>query len=372
MLSGAPVLATTNAGIGGKPANPREDNPRSQSIFVHELEPGEDVTDAVQVINNTDQEKTLLVYAVDSQVSSDGAFACAQLADTPVGVGTWIELEANEVTLGPQSHEEVAFTISVPDTASAGEQNGCIVIQDTEQSESPTTDGVRLSFRSAIRVAITVPGDITKELDFTGPVVFQSSDDIVRYTVGLRNSGNVSLDTSIDVRLTNLLGMATHTTNGTYPILANSEGVFNFESDKPFWGGWYKVDAIAKYDSDPAQSIGGSGEETTIQSPSQWIFISPEPLALVIQLATATLLLAVITTFILNRRKLKRLHARSKLHQVKPGDTLNSIAKKSRTSWKDLAKLNGLKAPYHIEPGQKLKVPSSRATSSHDKHKKST
>src|SRR5687768_8632801 len=78
MLLTAPVSAIEQGGLGGKPAHPKEDNPRSQSIFVHTLDAGTESRDGVQVINNTAETKSVLVYAVDSQISSGGAFACAQ------------------------------------------------------------------------------------------------------------------------------------------------------------------------------------------------------------------------------------------------------------------------------------------------------
>ena len=41
---------------------------------------------------------------------------------------------------------------------------------------------------------------------------------------------------------------------------------------------------------------------------------------------------------------------------VKAGDTLSSIARARGTTWQKLAQLNGLRAPYTIHPGDKLKT----------------
>jgi LysM repeat protein len=51
------------------------------------------------------------------------------------------------------------------------------------------------------------------------------------------------------------------------------------------------------------------------------------------------------------------MHARSTTHTVKSGDTVNSLAKANKVSWKKIAKLNNLKAPYSLKPGSKLKIP---------------
>lgn len=43
-------------------------------------------------------------------------------------------------------------------------------------------------------------------------------------------------------------------------------------------------------------------------------------------------------------------------HTVKTGETLSGIAKKYKTTYKSIAKLNGIKSPYVIYPKQKLKI----------------
>src|SRR5688572_30836407 len=87
------VLAIEYGGVGGKPAYPREENPRTQSIFIFDLKPGEKQSDGVLVVNNTQETKTLVVYATDSQKSTDGSFACEQFEDVKDNVGSWIILE---------------------------------------------------------------------------------------------------------------------------------------------------------------------------------------------------------------------------------------------------------------------------------------
>ena len=113
-----------SGGIGGRPAYPREDNTRSDSIFVHTLSPGQSIRDGVNVINNSDEESTVSVYATDSVVSSGGAFACAQEVDEKTSVGSWIELDASEITLTSVDKGIIDFTITVPEDTEVGEHNG--------------------------------------------------------------------------------------------------------------------------------------------------------------------------------------------------------------------------------------------------------
>src|SRR5215472_6786570 len=80
--------AVEYGGVGGRPAYPRADNARTQSIFIHQLQPGQQVSDGVRVYNNTNKKRTITIQAVDSVLASDGAFACAQQADPRVDVGS--------------------------------------------------------------------------------------------------------------------------------------------------------------------------------------------------------------------------------------------------------------------------------------------
>ena len=236
------VQAIGQGGIGGRPAHPIPGNPRSRSIFVHTLYPGKQVKDAVEVINNSSETKRILTYAVDSQTASDGAFACAQAADTPVSVGRWLILDQKEVTLPPGAKQTINFTISVPRGVTPGEHNGCVVIQDEKQRSAPDNNGIVLSLRSAIRVAVRVPGDIQKGLAFAGLGMEPRSEKKLLLNSVLKNNGNVSLDTQLDLTLNYLFGWPAVHMGGNFPVLASSEGQYNFEADRPFLGRLVQID----------------------------------------------------------------------------------------------------------------------------------
>ncbi len=93
VFTGITVSAVEYQGVGGRPANPVKGNERSKSIFIYELKPSQKKTDAVQIYNNTDTERTIKIDAVDSIISSGGAFACAQSAEAKKDVGAWVQTE---------------------------------------------------------------------------------------------------------------------------------------------------------------------------------------------------------------------------------------------------------------------------------------
>ncbi len=361
-----PVAAVEQGGLGGRPAHPRAGNTRSESIFIHTLDAGKQIADSVQVINNTPEIKKVLVYAVDSQMSSGGAFACAQAADKPVGVGRWIEVSQKGITLAPGSKQTVDFAIAVPKDATPGEHNGCIVIQDTKQQASPDSNGIVLSLRSAIRVAITVPGDIQKGLVFTGLGFDRKTDDKIVLSAALKNNGNVSLDTQLDVRLRSPVAFSVASTGGNFPVLSGSEGRFNFETGRPFWGGWYRLVATAKYNDDPAVML-GQGKPTAVIEKNAWVFLTPKPVAAIIELLVLATVVTALAIYFVRRIHHRRAMQRATIHTVKPQENLHTIADHYHMSWKQLARINRLKPPFQLKLGQILTVTPSTTTRTNKK-----
>jgi hypothetical protein len=356
----APVytLAVENSGVGGKPANPRADNPRTESIFVHELDAGATVSDAVNVINNTDQPKIVEVYGADAQVASGGAFACEQKADIADSEGSWIKVAKSTVSLGPNGNEIVPFTITVPKDAAVGEHNACIAMQAVEAPVESGVNGVQLSFRSAIRVAVTVKGEITKALTFESLKTTQH-DRILTVTEQLYNSGNVSLDVELKTQLKSLTGSVVETVEGQYPILSAQRAEFNFDFTKPNWGGFYKVVSVATYNNDTSSSLGEQSDgankkgEVAIE---KMVFIVPNTTAIFVYAGIFIVIVTVITVLIRRRLLMNNYSKESISHTVAKGEDIMSIASKYGASWKLVAKENKLRAPYSLTVGQEIKV----------------
>lgn len=360
------AFAVEYGGVGGRPANPREDNPRSQSIFIYELNPGDSYEDGVQVFNNTTERRTVQLNAVDSAIASDGAFACAQNMEKKVDVGSWITLEKSSVTLDPGKNEVVDFKVVVPEDADVGEHSGCIAMQDANTtSSSQTQGGVVLTFRSAIRVAVTVPGDIVKAVNVREVSLTKNAQDANLYTItpSVVNTGNVSLDTDLKIELLSLFGISNETKNATYPVLPGSTASWNFDVSRPFWGGWYKANVTATYNNNVDDGLGenSDGSRVTTSNSSSYVFIDPSPLALVLEILFLVGLL-LLGAYIV-RRLTHRRHVRThwKHYTVQEGDSLQKIAKHYGVSWKRLASANRIRAPYHLETGSTLKVPPKKA-----------
>lgn len=356
ILASTPSYAVESAGIGLLPGAPRSSVPRSSSIIIHKVAPGQHITDKVKVANNSSTVKTLTIYATDSQMSSDGAFACAQLAEAPQKVGKWVSLAKSSVTLQPQTSELIDITIIMPQHIQSGEYNGCIAVQESNPQSSDPHNGITLQFRSAIRVALTVPGDLDANIIIDN-IDREPLRGVTRLRTTVRNNGSVSVDSGFNVQFSTLFGgIVPDVGLGTYTVFPQVSSVFNFEVKNPFWGGWYKMYVQTVY-HEPLDSGEPSSEKTIKTSEPMTVFIMPAPLALLIE-GLAFLALLFGTAFLvrlLRERSLDRKH--SSLYTVRPGETIQSIANRHDVSWRRIASYNHLKAPYILRTSQKLKLP---------------
>lgn len=353
------VFAGEYATFGGRPAFPRSDNPRSQSIFVHTLKPGDIKEEGVLMVNNTPEAKIIMVYGVDSELSSGGSFACAQFSQTKKDVGAWINLEKSEITLEPHTQEVIPFTINVPQNAEVGEHNGCIVTQEKIDKPDENQSGATFAMRSGLRVVITVPGELQRKLEIAGFGVTPREDGGFLLQPVVKNLGNVSIDSEIKVLTKYFFGLTAAEHGGKFPIMRGETSSWNFEFKKPFWGGWFSSNFIVEYDANPEAGVGVlSGKPlTSLKGTTVWFFSFPTNEALAIEITIFLFILfCIFLVCILFKRK-KWIKKNWVTHTVRSGSDLNSLAKHFDVSWKLLAKVNKLEPPYVLKSGQKIKVP---------------
>lgn len=347
------TFATNISGIGGKPAYPRDDNPRSSSIFVHHIDAGKSVSDGVLVVNNASEEKEIELYSTNSARSSGGSFTCAQKLNQKKGSGAWITLSKDTVPVGPKGHTIVDFTITVPEGTVPGEYNSCIVVEGKKSPEKK--EGISLSVRTGIRTVITVSGAITRKLENPALSLEKKEDGGIRIKTSVENVGNVSVDTNIDAGIRDIFGNIISNSEGKFPVLREDkkELVFNFK--KMFWGGKYTAYAEYSYESGITSLGEGTGDLDKTLSPNPIVFYAmPDTNALIIY-GAGLVTLILIFIFILPRKK-KRGKGKYLVYTVKRGETIQDVADQVNVPWKKITKLNNIKAPYHMQEGIKLKV----------------
>lgn len=359
-------FAISSGGFGGRPANPDSSNPRTESIFIYNIKGGETKKDQVLVSNSSDEEVTIALYAVDGITTNTGAYTCRQKSEARVGIGEWLKLSEETVQLKPAEHKLVDFTLTMPENADVGEHNGCIVFENAnDEGEDVNGGAVRLRTRSAIRVVATIPGELQRNIEITGFSANAASDGKQNYALTLQNNGNVSADVDTAVRLRDMFGNVIYENGGGYPVFANQKLDVNFtNTNRPFWGGWFRAEASIAYDKRAGTFGTDKGAELiTKESGEITIFIMPSPLALLIIVVPLTLLLVAFVWLALRRLARLRANKEWKSYVVESGDTIESVAKTYGVGWKKLAAINNIKAPYNLRKSQKLRVPAAKASS---------
>lgn len=281
-IVGVSTTTLTLAGaVGGRPAHPDPATARSQSIFVHTLPPGTSVNDAVTVTNTTSAVDTVLLYATDAAITNTGSMSCKQAVDLKQGVGQWVVIDTPEVTLQPGGEQTVGFTIRVPDGVEPGEYNGCLVFQSKSDATAPALEAVHVRTRQAVRISVTIPGDLQKKLsiqEFSRPL----QDGRHIFHIVLKNDGNVSVDTLAEVNVRTVFGQVVHTVGGGYPVLPSGNLELRFQDDSAlFWGGWYWAQASVSYDTRPGVfGVDNPQYMTTLLSQDIVFFVWPSPMVL--------------------------------------------------------------------------------------------
>jgi hypothetical protein len=369
-LLAAPVFALSSGGVGGYPAQPDPNIPYSESWFIYSLDLGESKDDAIIIFNTTDQEQILKLYAVDSIPSNQGNFAL-EAEDAPRdGIGAWLKLSQQFVTLAAGENKEIPFTITIPQNADVGEHSGGIILQKAQASEIQGQTGAAIVTRVGIRVYQTVPGEIKKDIQILEFFLKEARQDQKPYldiTLTAQNQGNVSLKPQLDLVIGGF-GKLKYFTRSNFDFKQGL--VIDFKDFTDFFTGdtltkdwqllrdqkvttkwtWPKPEFGRFTFQAKLTFLGTDGQPKTLTTKTLVFWVMPW-----LELAVVGGLILLIILILL----VKKLFFGAKSwqpYQVKAGDQLASLAQQAGVSWKRLAKVNKLKTPL-IKPGQTILLP---------------
>lgn len=158
--------------------------------------PGARLAGSVRVTNSGDEPGTALLYPVDATTGvTTGAVYLGREAPRR-GVGSWLALDRDRVSLGAGRSATVAFTVAVPADASPGEHLGGVVAEPPAPRRGRAARRGRSSFRIDIRrlsivaALVTVPGRKVARLSVTG-LSAGARTGYQTLLVGMRSAGNV-------------------------------------------------------------------------------------------------------------------------------------------------------------------------------------
>ena len=156
--------------------------------YTFALTPGTSIDDTVVIFNYTDEASRYDVYGADLILAEGGGFAPASRDVESQGSGAWITPSTTTVEVPAGSRLSVPFSVAIPVGAAPGDHPGALVVEPHIASRS---QGVTVQPRLALRVQLTVPGDVDLGVAL-GSLNAERLDDAVRFTVPITNTGNVT------------------------------------------------------------------------------------------------------------------------------------------------------------------------------------
>ncbi|MEU7425128.1 DUF916 domain-containing protein [Streptomyces sp. NPDC040750] len=186
----------------------------ARPYFYLSADPGQTLTDRVAVQNKTGRPLTFRLYAADAyNTARDGGFAVRTVKERMRGVGAWAKPAKSRITVPGHRTVTVPFTLRVPDGAAPGDHPGAIVALD--ERVDPGGGRLALGVRRAVgaRVYLRVGGPTLPALSVEHvrighhqPLLPGLGAGTATISYTLRNTGNVTLDPEVGLKVRGLFG----------------------------------------------------------------------------------------------------------------------------------------------------------------------
>jgi hypothetical protein len=184
---------------------------KNRSSFELTAAPGRTVRDSLTIRNETAGALAFKIYATDAYDNEAGTFILRGGTEPRRGVGSWVILPFNKVTVPPHGATVVPFTVRVPVSATPGDHAGGIVALSGSASQN-TNEGVNVRAGVGARVYLRVAGSLRPHLrlsdahfapDVSIGSLFGGANG-GRVTYRVHNDGNVRLTPTATVHISGL------------------------------------------------------------------------------------------------------------------------------------------------------------------------
>lgn len=189
------LAATSSPAFDVAPAAGSEVHPDGGWYLLH-AEPGERQRQTLEITNTGDAPATLRLAAVDAGASKFGGVAYSTPDERSTAAGRWLRLSRSSVDLAAGETAEVAFTVTVPRKARAGQHFAGLAVWSEQPEASPADPGddgqaqaaVNVQSRRVVAVEVVLPGGAGPELTVTGVTPVARADGI-HLEVDIANTG---------------------------------------------------------------------------------------------------------------------------------------------------------------------------------------
>lgn len=349
-------------------------------IYSYTLNPGEIKTDKITIENLDDKPLTIRIYSADNTKSSQGSFALTDISDVQRTVGTWVQFENSVVEIPPNEKLTVPFTITIPNSIAPGTYGGGIATETVSSKGVSTTGAPVLATKARLvnKLFVKVPGE-KKHLPVWEDFVYNKlGDNNHSFALRFKNAGNtyvmgeskveifgfpnaqpsdfeITDDMPQELKDQKIKNKYDYTVKfNNVDIIRDSENqITGYWKVKPLFGSYTAKATVVFYEYDIT-----TGKKINPQTFTKEVTF----MVLDFNIILLILLLIGLVGSTIGAHRLYRHGQRknSESYTVKSGDTLINISKAKNVSWKTLAKINKLKAPYEISPDQKILIPKSK------------
>lgn len=359
VLATAPIANATN-GIAITVKNP-DPYTNNQSWFVYEKMPGEVIDDIATIKNQGEKDAHVHVYAVDATSNTSGSFILKFLNDKQLGVGAWTSVEKKELTIKPEERVDIPFKITIPENATPSEYYGGIVVETGGDADSKVCENngkcntsVSVKTRIGSRIYITIPGKISEKVTWSDFGFDRDWSGQSYLTFGIKNEGNVAYEPKAEIEIydqnNKLFDHFDADLGDSLPGSTTSKKIA--WSKQPSLFGNYTAKANVSFVKKFQTTSNMHGASYT-DTKNLKIMVAPWH-TIIVTLA----ILAVLGLFGISHKLWYRKTAKAWTnYQVNSNEDIMTIADEKKISWKLLAKINHLKAPYIIKKGHSIKVP---------------
>lgn len=213
LLAGAPAASAAPADdedvLTWAVAPASAEGPDGRGLIEIVAEPGDVYLDRIAVRNLGTEPLTLELHGQDAVQTLEDAFRVLSPDEESHGVGSWLRLGADEVTVPPRGHVVVEVALDIPAGAEPGDHAGGIVAAATVAQPGGGTVRYQVGTRVHVRVAGPVePALATNGLDarYEG-VLDPFGAGSLAIATAIENTGTVRLRPVAGVRVSSLFGL---------------------------------------------------------------------------------------------------------------------------------------------------------------------
>lgn len=330
--------------------------PPADRQFYFVINPGKTDSGSVEIENIGSANLNVELYAADGTQSNQGTFALTTKSTEQNYIGKWVYFNDPIIHLKAGERKKIPFSVKVPDLVSPGTYSGGIAGQVSSTNNGETKgNGVNVTSRVVVKMFVAIPGERVTKFDWNDFSYIPATKTTKPYfKLGYKNQGNTVINVDQKIDIDGFPGI--HTT--VDPTVANltqgSEVQIPIKwSDAPYFGFMTAKATVTYSELDVINSK--NINEQTLEKTINIVIISPT----VYIVAGIILLLIIIAVIygVTRKKRAKKMVKSSVEHKVKPGETIMDLAEKYGITWKGLAKLNNLKAPYDLKIGSIVLIP---------------